>query len=138
MPDIAEIRAIQAGLSARGMVWTAQGAAITADNGEPSGSSAGVDVRTSSGKSAVISSLWVKKGASVTSYGVRVWGYATEPDGATKSWAVLGELAFAGQTVSKKEMFPSGSEERIYLEIFDLVDSGSDGVLCYVGHADPS
>lgn len=137
MPDIAEIRAIQAGLSARGMVWTAQSVAVVADNGAPSGSVAGVDVRTSSGKPAVLSSLWVKKGASVTSYGVRVWGYATEPDGATKSWAVLGELEFAGQTMSKKEMFPTGSEERIYLEIFDLVDSGSDGVLPFVGYADP-
>lgn len=134
-PTTSEIRTIQVGLAARGMVYTQQGATpLTAVNGAPVDSASGIDALDSTDKPAVIATLWCVPGASVTSYGVRVWGYALKPDG-TGAWAVLGDLAFAGKSTGFKEMFPAGGEQRLYIELTDIVDSGSDGVEIYIGKA---
>lgn len=129
----AEIREIQAGLAARNPVWqtTPTPAAITTPNGEPSGTSAGWSVQTSSGQSAVYTGLAVIKGANVTAYSVRWWGYYP----GLAAWATLDGSARDGLDASWSQVIPSGLVARVYCEVTAV--TGSDGVTPHVGPCDP-
>ena len=129
----AEIREIQAGLAARNPVWQTSPApvAITTPNGEPSGTSAGWPVQISSGQSAVYSAIAVIKGANVTAYSIRWWGYY---QGLAK-WATLDGGAREDLDASWSQAIPTGLVTRVYCEVTAV--AGSDGVTPHVGPCDP-
>lgn len=129
----AEIREIQAALSARDPVFVNQESAnITTPNGIPSGSAAGVSVLVSSGEPAIFSVLKVRKGASVTSYDLKWWLY----DGT--DWTAPDGGAFTGLTDSWSQLIPTGPVQRVYCEITAITDGGSDGVMPVIGPCDPA
>lgn len=133
MTTTAEIREIQVGLAARNPVWQTSPAptAITAPNGEPSGTSDGWAVQTSTGESAVYTALAVVKGANVTAYSIRWWGYHQ----GLAAWCELDGGERADLERNWTQIVPSGPLTRIYCEV--LAVTGSDGVTPHVGPCDP-
>ena len=133
---IEEIREIQAGLSGRNPLPEAQGT-LTAPNGDPNSapepSEAGVSVLVSSGKSAIFTLLSVEKGASVTSYTIRWWGYVP----ARARWGALDDGDRADLERDFLQIVPSGPITRIYCELVAIVDGGAgDGVTPVISPCD--
>jgi len=132
-----QIREIQASLSGRSPQWVQQGgAAITSANGVPSGASAGVSVLNSVDLSAIFTTVAIVKGASVTDYAGRWWGY--NPALGSGTWGLLDNSSRTGLTTSWQQQIASGSITRVYFELTAITDSGSDGVGAWVGPCDPS
>lgn len=133
MTTTAEIREIQVGLAARNPVWQTSPAptAITSPNGEPSGTSDGWAVQTSSGESAVYTGIAVIKGDDVTAYSVRWWGYYQGLD----AWCTLDGSDRADLDASWSQIIPSGPLTRVYCEVTAV--NGADGVTPHVGPCDP-
>lgn len=132
MTTTAEIREIQTGLAARSPVWqtTPTPAAITLPNGEPSGTSAGWAVQTSTGESAVYTAIAVIAGANVTAYSIRWWGYYQ----GLGAWCTLDGSDREDLDVNWTQLIPSGPLTRVYCEVTAL--TGSDGVTPRVGPCD--
>lgn len=132
-----EIREIQASLSGRAPQWVQQGgAAITSVNGAPSTSTDGVSVLNSVSLSAIFTTVAIIKGASVTDYAGRWWGY--NPALGSGEWGLLDNSTRTGLTTNWQQQIASGSITRVYFEMTAITDTGSDGVSAYVGPCDPS
>lgn len=127
MTTSADIRNIQAGLSARRPNWKPAVAAITTPNTKPTGTSAGNDVLVSSGDSAVYTTLAVVKGGNVTSFAIRWWGYYA----GLAEWCLIPGSTAEDLTENWTQLIPSGPFDRVYCQVTAV--NGSDGVVPRVG-----
>lgn len=131
-----DIRAIQVELSARNPVPVAQDT-LTAVNGDPNDAATpadeGVSVKGASGRSTVYTRISVEKGASVTSYDIRWWGYAA----GRGRWGLLPNSASSGLDTDYLEFIPTGPIDRLYCELTAITDSGAgDGVVPVIAPCD--
>lgn len=133
--SIERIRTIQTSTATQRPDFVRQGVApITAPNSRPTLASDGVPVADASGASAVTSCLFVERGADVTAYTIRWWGYYASGAIGGK-WGTLGAgSTLTDLTESYSEVIPTGPVARVYCELIAI--TGTDGISPYVGPAE--